>query len=337
MAQLEPMIHIDPKKSSVQEIFRLLLGGVAPRPIALVSTLSPDGLPNLAPFSFFNAFGGNPPIVAFSPSRRRAGATTKDTYRNLRDTNECVIQAVTYEIIQQVNLASGEYPSEIDEFVKSGLTPIPSELVKPARVMESPFQMECRLQQMITLGDGPGSGNLAICEVIRFHVAENIMRDGVILPDLIDLVGRNSADFYTRARGQAVIEVKKPPPQPVAYDGLPEFVRSSDVLTANNLGQLGNVDSLPTVEESVQFVQDLPGDVEGGDESFFHYHRLHDYLSMIKVAVLMLQADESEASSYLELAAKTALEMNDPETAWRILLYKQWRETQVDPTPSRGH
>jgi flavin reductase (DIM6/NTAB) family NADH-FMN oxidoreductase RutF len=198
------MLHIDPKEKSVGEVFDYLLGGVAPRPIALVSTLSADGEPNLAPFSFFNAFGGNPPTVAFSPSRRRRDGTTKDTYHNLMATKECVIQVVTYEIHQQVNLASGEYEAGVDEFAKSGFTPVASDIVKPARVAESPFQMECKLKEIINLGDGPGSGNLCICEVVRFHIDERLFNDkGVIDPQLIDLVGRNSARFWTRAHGDA--------------------------------------------------------------------------------------------------------------------------------------
>ena len=252
------MRHINPKEASVREVFGLLQGGVAPRPIALVSTISASGEVNLSPFSFFNAFGGNPPTVAFSPSRRQRDGSIKHTYSNLMATRECVIQAVTHAMVQQVSLASTEYPEGVDEFQKTGLTPVPSELVKPPRVKESPFQMECTLKQMVPLGDGPGSGNLAICEVQRFHVAEDIFEDGVIHPDFIDLVGRNSADFYTRASGDAIFYVKKPlETRGIGYDRLPEFIRTSTVLSANNLGQLGNTERIPTEEEVTSFVADL--------------------------------------------------------------------------------
>jgi len=147
------MFHYEPKDLTVREVHRLLLGGVAPRPIALVSTISVDGINNLSPFSFFNAFGANPPIVAFSPSRRGRDSSLKDTYNNLIATKECVIQSVTHSMVEQVNLASAEFPSDYDEFVKSGLTPLISELVKPKRVKESPFQMECKLLEMKSFGD----------------------------------------------------------------------------------------------------------------------------------------------------------------------------------------
>ena len=181
------MLHIEPSDLAVKEVHRLLLGGVGPRPIALVSTVSKDGILNLTPFSFFNVFGANPPIIAFSPSRRGRNATLKDTYYNLMDNGECVVQSVTYSMVEQINLASTEYDPGIDEFVKSGLTPVDSDIVKPKRVQESPFQMECKLREMRSFGEGGASANIAICEVLKFHVAEDIFKDGVIHPDLIDL------------------------------------------------------------------------------------------------------------------------------------------------------
>jgi len=204
------MREIDPKSAPLTQIFNLITGGIAPRPIALVSTVSEEGIDNLAPFSFFNAFGANPPIVAFSPARRSRDGTTKDTYNNLMENQECVIQVVTYDIVHQVNLASEEFDKNISEFKKSGLTPIPSQRVKPKRVKESPFQMECKLQQMIPLGEKKGSGNLAICEVLLFHVAEDLLEDDQIHPDRIRLVGRNGGSFYTKATGSAIFELPKP-------------------------------------------------------------------------------------------------------------------------------
>lgn len=191
----------------------LFQAGIAPRPIAFVSTISADGINNLAPFSFFNIFGVNPVIVGFSPSRRGRDGTLKDTYNNLMATKECVIQVVTHALVHKSNLASKEFPASVDEFKETGLTPIASELVKPFRVKESPFQMECRLNQMIPLGNGPGSGNLALCEVLKLHVSEAVMSEGnahQIDPHKLDLVARMGQDFYARASGAAVFAVKKP-------------------------------------------------------------------------------------------------------------------------------
>ena len=240
------MRTVDPKKTSVPEVHRALLGGVAPRPIALVSTLSKAGVRNLAPFSFFNAFGANPPTIAFSPARRGRDASLKDTYNNLVETKECVVQAVTYDIVHQVNLASAEFRPEIDEFARSGLTPIQSDIVKPFRVKESPFQMECLVRHIINLGDTNASGNLIVCEVVLFHIEETLFRDGIIQPDLIDLVGRNSGDYYTRATGDAIFTLPKPATgAAVGYDQLPGFIKQSSVLTGNDLGNLATADSIP--------------------------------------------------------------------------------------------
>ena len=186
------MLHLDPNELPTRVIYSYLIGGIAPRPIALVSTISNTGARNLAPYSFFNTFGANPPTVAIGPTRRIRDGSSKDTYHNLVETGECVIQAVTFSMVQQMNLASADYPPEIDEFDKSGLTAVDSDLVKPQGVAESPFRMECRVKQIVSLGDGGGSGDLVICEVIRFHIAESIIKDGAIQPNLIDLVGRNS-------------------------------------------------------------------------------------------------------------------------------------------------
>jgi flavin reductase (DIM6/NTAB) family NADH-FMN oxidoreductase RutF len=205
------MRSIDPKGRPIKEVHGYLIGGICPRPIALVGTVAEDGTPNLAPFSFFNAFGANPPIVAFSAARSGRTGKCKDTYNNLVATKECTIQLVPYAMVDQVNLASTELPPEVDEYDFSGLTPVPSEDIRPFRVAESPFQMECKLQQMVCLGDQPASGNLAICEVIRFHIAEELFGDdGTIDPRKLDFVGRNGKNIYTRASGDALFEVDKP-------------------------------------------------------------------------------------------------------------------------------
>jgi len=315
---------IDPKQITVREVFKLMQGGIAPRPIALVSTLSPDGIRNLSPFSFFNVMGGNPPTVVFSPSRRQRDGSLKDTYQNLVATKECVIQAVTHAMVQQVSLASTEYPSDVDEFVKSGLTPIPSDIVKPPRVAESPFQMECVLRQMINTSDKPGAGNLAICEVVRFHVAEDIFNENEIDPQLIDLVGRNSADWYTRASGAAIFYVKKPiDRRGIGFDQIPEFIRKSDIFSANNLGQFGNCEKVPTSDEVRQYTDTLPA-VDGDKSQFERHSRLKDYRMMFQVARSMAERNREEGVRMMQAAAKCALDANnDTEFAWSAALYSQ--------------
>jgi flavin reductase (DIM6/NTAB) family NADH-FMN oxidoreductase RutF len=223
----------------------LLCGGVAPRPIALASTISAEGVRNLSPFSFFNAFGSNPPTVAFAPNRRGRDGTLKHTFLNALATGEFVIAAVSHAMLHQMNVASAEWPDGVDEFPKCGLTPVPARFVEPALVGESPFQMECRLKQVVELGEGPGSGLMLIGEVLAFHVREDCFVDGILHPDALDLVGRNGGAFYTRASGAAVFEVAKPASRPIGYDALPEPLKASRVLTGNDLGQLANSPALP--------------------------------------------------------------------------------------------
>ncbi|NWJ40728.1 MAG: flavin reductase family protein [Geothrix sp.] len=223
----------------------LLCGGVAPRPIALASTISAKGVRNLSPFSFFNAFGSNPPTVAFAPNRRGRDGTVKHTYLNAVATGEFVIAAVSHAMLHPMNVASAEWPDGVDEFPKCGLTPVPARFVEPALVGESPFQMECRLKQVVELGAGPGSGLMLIGEVLAFHVREDCFVDGILHPDALDLVGRNGGAFYTRASGAAVFEVPKPASRPIGYDALPAPLKASRVLTGNDLGQLANSPVLP--------------------------------------------------------------------------------------------
>lgn len=318
------MLHIEPKELTVPKVHQLLLGGVAPRPIALVSTLSSDGVPNLSPFSFYNVFSANPPVVAFSPARRGKDASLKDTYNNLVSTNECVIQAVTYSMVEQINLASTEFDSGVNEFTKSGLTPLASDLVKPFRVKESPFQMECKLLQMINLGDGGAAGNLAICEVIKFHVAEDIIADGVIQPEQIDLVARMSADYYCRASGDSVFVVRKPSCKNcVGYENIPDKIKLSAHFTGNELGKLGNFSSFPPKEKIIEQKQSLLNlSMEGFEnsiESFGRYERKNDYRSMLRI-VLSNEFNSNEKEMMLIRAAKTALAMDDVEFAWITIL-----------------
>ena len=315
------MLHYEPKDLTVPEVHRLLLGGVAPRPIALASTISKDGINNLSPFSFFNAFGANPPIVAFSPSRRGRDASLKDTYNNLIDTGEVVIQAVTHSIVEQVSLASAEYSSDVDEFIKAGFKPIDSDLVKPKRVKESPFQLECKLLEMRSFGNSGTSANIAICEVLKFHVAEDLFTNGIIDPVKIDLVARMSGSFYSRA-ANGVFSLEQPGTKKcIGYDQLPSHIRTSEIYSANDLGKFGNVESIPSEEEVLLFINKIQADkiegYENGREAFIRYRRLNEYKKMLKAA-LDLKEDKKKN---IELSAKCALQNNDMDFAWKAALY----------------
>lgn len=319
------MLHLDPKELPIPDVHKLLLGGVAPRPIALVSTLSKDGINNLSPFSFFNCFGANPPTVAFSPARRGRDGSLKDTYTNLIETKECVIHSVTYSMVEQISLASTEYDSNIDEFLKSGLTPIDSEIVKPKRVKESPFQMECVLREMINLGDGRASGNLAICTVVKFHIAEDIFENGIIQPNKIDLVARMSGDFYCRAFGENVFEIEKPiSKKGIGYDNLPDFMKHSSVYTGNNLGKFANVESIPDENSVKEFINKKKEEVlhnyEFSKEAFERYLRDKRDSHLIKFALNYDDIDKVNKKFYLETAAKISLENNKVEEAWLTAL-----------------
>lgn len=322
--------HINPREASVRENFLYMQGGIAPRPIALVSTLSASGARNLSPFSFFNAFGGNPPTVCISPSRRQRDGSVKDTYNNLAATRECVIQAVTYDMVQQVSLASTEYPTDVDEFLKSGLTPIPSEIVKPPRVAESPYQMECTVKEIIHLGDSNGSGNLIICEVVRYHIAERIFVNGIIHPDAIDLVGRNSADFYTRASGAAIFAVKKPlETRGIGFDQLPDHIRQSHIFTGNNLGQLGNCESIPSTEDVTSFVQAM-APLACSEAEFNQAQKTRDFRTLFRVALKRFRDGDNSSPALMELAAKLALDCaNDTDFAWKAALYAETARYQL--------
>lgn len=252
------MFSFDPKNLELRQLHNLMIGSVAPRPIAMVSTQSKDGKDNLAPFSFFNAFSSNPPIVAFSPAKRGRDGTFKDTYNNLVETKECVVHIVTYAIVEQMNVTSTEYSTGVDEFVKSGFTKIKSNVVKPFRAKESPVHFECKLLQMVPLGDKNASGNLAICEVVQIHINENIFIDGKVVVEKVDQVGRNGGSYYTRAFGSSLFEVHQPNKDlGIGYDQLPKAFRESHELSANDLGQLATVLQEPTLAESKEFIKKL--------------------------------------------------------------------------------
>lgn len=247
-------MQIIPGEVKTSELHAYLLGAVAPRPICFASTVNKDGVPNLSPFSFFNVFGSNPPTLIFSPSRRVRNNTLKHTLENIQATGEVVINVVSYAMVQQASLASCEYPEGVNEFEKAGFTAVPSERIKPFRVKESPVQMECVVKQVIATGEEGGAGNLVICEPVLLHINENILNEkGAIDPHKIDLVARMGADYYCRASGNAVFEVAKPNTQlGIGVDALPINIRQSNILTGNNLGQLGNVHELPVIDPTFE-------------------------------------------------------------------------------------
>lgn len=252
------MLSIDPKEINPSRLQAYLQSAVAPRPIALASTIDIDGNPNLSPFSFFNVFSSNPPILVFSPARRVRNNTTKHTLDNALETKEVVINVVTYDIVHQTSLSSTEYPDDVNEFEKAGFTMLQSDIVKPFRVAESPIQMECKVNEVIALGDQGGAGNLVICEVVKMHISEEILtEEGHINQEALDLVSRAGGSYYSRAKS-GFFEIPKPlSTLGIGIDALPEHVRESMILTGNDLGMLGNVEELPNKEEVKAFIEDI--------------------------------------------------------------------------------
>jgi flavin reductase (DIM6/NTAB) family NADH-FMN oxidoreductase RutF len=291
------MLSIDPKAISPVKLQGYLQSAVAPRPIAFASTLDENGTPNLSPFSFFNVFSSNPPILIFSPARRVRNNTVKHTLINAQNTKEVVINVVNYDIVQQMSLSSTEYPDGVNEFLKSGLTMLPSDVVKPFRVAESPVQFECKVNDVIALGDQGGAGNLVICEVVKIHINEAVLdKDGLIDQHKIDLVARMGANWYSRSN-IGMFEVEKPlTTLGVGVDAIPNFVKESPIFNGNDLGKLGNIEAIPTEEEIAIFVQ-----------------------SNFTVKAV-LSADDEVKKQQL---AKDFLDQNDNISAWKVLLAKQ--------------
>lgn len=240
------MKTIDPKAVSTAALHGYMLGAVTPRPIAFASTIDSAGNVNLSPFSFFNVFSANPPIMIFSPARRGRDNTTKHTYENVLQVKQVVINIVNYDIVQQMSLSSTEYGKGVNEFEKAGLTPLASQTIKPPRVAESPVQFECRVNEVISLGTEGGAGNLVICEVLKMHINEAVLDpDGKIDPVKLDAVSRMGGNWYGRAK-QGMFEVPKPLSRlGIGFDQLPEAIRTSKLLTGNDLAMLANVEVLP--------------------------------------------------------------------------------------------
>ena len=286
------MISIDPKEITTGKLHRYLLGAIAPRPIAFASTIDAEGNPNLSPFSFFNVFSANPPILIFSPARRVRGNTTKHTLENAEITKDVVINVVNYDIVQQMSLSSTEYGKGVNEFEKSGLTMLQSDMVKPFRVAESPVQFECKVNDIIYLGNEGGAGNLIICEVVKLHINEAVLdENGAIDQYKIDLVARAGGSYYSRAK-DGFFEIPKPiATLGIGVDAIPSEIRESNILTGNNLGVLGNVEQLPTQENVDNFA---------------------------KVNPQFIGLETTKKHTF----AKAFLEKNDVESAWKVLLIK---------------
>lgn len=293
-------MKIKPGEIPTPKLHGLLLGTIGPRPIALASTVDKEGNVNLSPFSFFNVFSANPPVLIFSPARRVRDNTTKHTLENALATKEVVINIVTYPIVEQMSLSSTEYDQGVNEFIKSGLSEVQSDVVAPPRVGESIASYECKVNEVIHLGDSGGAGNLIVCEVVLAHFNDNILNeDGVPDQSKVDLVGRMGGDWYCRANGDAIFEIPKPNRNKgIGVDQIPERIRNSQVLTGNNLGRLGNVTQIPDQEAVKAFGETNP--------------------------ILRLradfQADSKAFEAQLHQLAQTYLQENDVEKAWLTLL-----------------
>ena len=296
------MKTIQPKDLSTPELQALLQGAVAPRPIAFVSSINGAGEVNLSPFSFFNLFSANPPILVFSPSRRVRDKSTKHTLENVLEVPEVVIHVVGHSLVEQMSLASTEYGKGVNEFVKAGLTEVSSNLVAPPRVKEAPLAFECRVNQVISLGEEGGAGNLVICEVLQIHLDERILdASGSIAPLKLDPVARLGGNWYTKITAESLFQIPKPlTTLGIGVDQIPEEIRFSPVLTGNNLGRLGNVEQLPSKEEVAAFGQTM------------------EVLELKK----RFQLDPESWLDHLHRWAQEELESGDVELAWKILLQK---------------
>jgi flavin reductase (DIM6/NTAB) family NADH-FMN oxidoreductase RutF len=294
-------MQINPKEISTAELHSIMLSAVAPRPIAFASTIDTDGNINLSPFSFFNCFSASPPILIFSPARRVRDNTTKHTLENCLATKEVVINTVNYDIVEQMSLASTEYEKGVNEFIKSGLTPEKSTLVKPPRVAESPVSFECKVLEVKELGNQGGAGNLIICEIVMVHIKDKILNEkGKIDQRKIDLVARLGGDWYSTTK-DSLFEIPKPIlTKGIGVDALPENIRNSEVLTGNNLGRLGNIENLPTTEEIEEF---------------------KNTAEMAEI-FLRFKNDEESLIYHLHNYAKELLEIGNTTDALKVLLCK---------------
>lgn len=287
---------IDPNTIPQAVLHNYLLSAVAPRPICFASTIDRQGNVNLSPFSFFNVFSSNPPVMVFSPARRGRDNTTKHTYENILEVKETVINIVNYPIVEQMSLSSTEYEKGVNEFVKAGFTEIPSEKIKPPRVAEAPVAFECEVDKIIELGAEGGAGNLIIARVVLMHIKENYFDElGNLDTIKLDLVARMGGNWYCRANKNALFEIPKPIlTKGIGVDQLPQSIRSSTVLTGNNLGRLGNVEELPSLLEILKLKEH------------------------IEVKLLIEQSNKLDLKDNLHSMAKVWLDNNEPLEALKI-------------------
>jgi len=293
------MLSLLPKELPIPKLHQYLLGAIGPRPIAFASTVDANGNPNLAPFSFFNVFSANPPILIFSPARSGRNNTTKDTYNNVKIHPEVVINVVNYDIVHQMSLASSPYAPGVSEFEKAGFTALKSDLVQPMRVAESPVQFECKVIEVKELGTEGGAGNLIICEVVKIHINEAILdENGMIDQHKIDLVSRMGGNWYCRADQQSMFEIQKPITTcGIGFDALPKDILQSTVLTGNDLGHLAGIENLP-------------------DETAVNEYKLLELSDLF----LSLEDDAKALEQALHLRAQQLLKENKLEEAWLSLL-----------------
>lgn len=293
------MLKVIPSQLKVSEIHQYMLDSIAPRPIAFVSTIDKDGHVNLSPFSFFNAFGANPPILIFSPALRGRDGATKNTLDNIKDIKECVVNIVDYKMVQQMSLASTEYPKGVNEFVKAGLTEEKSELVKPPRVKEAPVQMECIVKEVIATGEKGGAGQLVICEIVMMHINEEVIgEDGRIDPIKIDQVARMGGNWYSRA-AKGLFSIPKPlTTLGIGVDQLPTSIKNSTVLTGNDLGMLGNSERIPSEKEISEFKN----------------------REDVKNFLNALEGDSENLTTAVHIAAHKLLSENKINDAWLLLM-----------------
>jgi flavin reductase (DIM6/NTAB) family NADH-FMN oxidoreductase RutF len=290
----DPYLTLLPEKMETRDLHGYLLGAVGPRPIAFASTLDKEGNPNLAPFSFFNVFSANPPVLIFSPARRVRDNTVKHTLENVLATREVVINVVSHAMVQQMSLASTEYDRGVNEFDKAGFRMLPSEVVGPYRVGESPVQFECKVTKVEPLGEEGGAGNLIFSRVVRVHISRTVLNDSnKIDPFKLDLVARMGGDWYSRAV-DGLFEVPKPlMNKGIGVDSIPEAIRKSRVLSGNDLGMLGNFEQLPTQEAISDFLEAHPD-----------------------IRSVLATADQDRIHGL----AKAFLQKKDAEAAWKIVL-----------------
>lgn len=293
------MRTIDPETIATKDLHQFIVGAVAPRPIAFASTIDENGVANIAPYSFFNAFSSNPPVLVFSSNRRVADNGTKDTLHNVEKNQEVVINVVNYSMVRQMALASIGYPSEVSEFDKAGLTKLASETVAPFRIQESPVHFECRVQEVITLGDHGGAGHLIICKVLRLHIDQAVLNGERIDPHKLDLVGRLGRAHYVRASGDAIFDVYQSPIKlALGFDRLPQHLRESKVLTGNELAQLAGLYELPSEAAITALLSET---------------------AVVQVLISVEEPDDTLLEG-LHLLAREALEAGDAERALGLSL-----------------